>query len=158
MGDHRAFGAGVDLAFTHPAGRGISYAFLIRNVIPTFIRWDTGTTEVFLPAFRLGAEKETGSLRVTTQLDVNILNINFSDYESDYRFGIEYSPTDHLILRTGSSTQYGLTIGLGVQFNGYAIDYVYIPKVGNNFHFPVQSVSLKLDLDVLNTLLNSVNP
>ncbi len=158
IGSNRAWGGGIDLGFSRLNPDGVSLAVTVRNALPTIIKWNTGTTEIFLPGIHMGAEKQINSLRMAVELGMDVLDREFSRYSSEYRLGMEFSFMKRVAIRAGTSSQYALSLGTGFKFLGFTIDYVYIPWIGKEFYFPVQSVSIGLDFDRLGTLLDSVNP
>lgn len=70
------------------------------------------------------------------------------------RAGVELALTDNLSLRGGTSTHYPITMGLGLDFPAFKLDYAYIGSIISTAFEPTHQVTLSLYMDSLRRLLD----
>jgi hypothetical protein len=167
LADELGLGMGFDLGVWRELGQKLSLGLMIQDVTTTQVHWSTGrwaTTapritsgfrwDLTIPLIRRAVALE-GEL--TTRLDGRRLERSFELGQLSFlhRLGMELSLNDNLRIRAGNTTIYPFSLGVGLGFSTFAVDYAYISDTSAQVFEPTHQVSLTLYLEALRTFLGS---
>jgi len=152
LGDHSAYGFGVDIGLMTKFLENISLGVMITDITGTYIFWDTGHHDLLKPQIRTGlAYNITLDQLHSRLLFVGAGHLDFQQNEmsthqnllsnSTLHGGVEYWFYQHFALRLGMDN-HNLTAGAGFLLGNWSIDYAYAGfelgnthRVSAGFHF-----------------------
>ncbi|MFC1484059.1 hypothetical protein ACFL6Q_03290 [Candidatus Neomarinimicrobiota bacterium] len=160
-------GLGFDLGMWRNLGQKMSLGFLLQDITTTQIYWSTGRWATTAPRISSGMSLDITlpviekSLivegEVTSRLDGRRLEESFHLWNASFicHTGAELILNNNLRLRAGSSTLYPFTLGVGLRFTTFKLDYAYIGDTRSQVFEPTHQVSLILFLEAIQAFLNS---
>lgn len=135
LGNDNGYGLGVDLGIQYDPVANLTTALMVANATSSFISYDNGTKESILPALRVGGaylqRLDRFAVRLTAEGEFLFEGRKSSaqfwveDISLDTRFGAELSYYDLVAFRVGSDIG-RLTLGVGVQFDRFALDGAFL--------------------------------
>ncbi|MFO7675441.1 MAG: hypothetical protein R6X12_03890 [bacterium] len=123
LGVGNCFGMGIDIGLLVRPGAGVDVGLRARNASAAPLFWSTGTRELVLPRFALGAGRTFGlgsdALTLAIEAEGGIEEPGLA-----YNLGAEYAFRNVLFGRAGLH-EGNLTFGLGLRYRRLHIDYAY---------------------------------
>lgn len=150
-----AAGIGLDLGIIKKYPDDLFIGVTVRNILPTFTKWSTGTIEVNLPEFTIGLEKKYDRVTILMDSYTQLTDTNFSDSINGYHLGVEYQILEFIKVRGGKSDIHPFTVGFGVELHDYQINYSYLET--ENYH-AIQSISVQTGIDHIFESLKKISP
>jgi hypothetical protein len=165
LAEELGLGLGFDLGLWRELGWGLSAGALLQDITTTQVRWSTGHWETIAPRLTAGLRWD-GRLPVvgrpvaleaelTTRLDGERLERSFGlgPLSLLTRLGVELALNDNLSLRAGGSRLYPFSLGLGLDFSPFGVDYAYLGDTAAQVFEPTHQITLVLYLEHLRTFL-----
>jgi len=170
-------GLGFDLGVWRAFGRTLSLGVMLQDVTTTQVHWSTGRWETTAPRVTTGlrwdftlplirrAVAVEGEL--TSRLDgqrlerfvdlgpVNLGQVVLGPVSVMASLGLELALNDNLRLRAGSATLYPFTLGAGLSFKTFSLDYAYVGDTRAGVFEPTHQLSINLFLETLGTFLET---
>ncbi|MFH1429818.1 MAG: PorV/PorQ family protein [Candidatus Margulisiibacteriota bacterium] len=121
-----ANGFGFDMGIQYKVDN-FKAGFCWRNILGTAINWSTGHHDQIYPFFAIGiaADLNINDRKITTVLDMALDNDN-SNAPYHWHYGAEYWLVKDLLALRAGIYQENLTLGLGLAYAGFKLDYAYI--------------------------------
>ena len=132
-----ALGVGIDIGIVKKIYE-TNIGIVARNLPASGLIWENGTVEGTTPTVSVGIHqplkltKIPGSLHSMFNLDISTSNrhldsqLGFGSFSVDGSFGIEGIYKDKLFIRLGRNSVNNSTGGLGVEWEGFGIDYAFL--------------------------------
>lgn len=167
LADELGLGLGFDLGMWRNLGKRMSLGIMLQDITTTQIYWSTGRWATTAPRITSGMSLDitlpviNKSLmmngEVTSRLDGRRLEESFHLWNASFicRAGGELILNDNLRLRVGSSTLYPFTLGVGLCFTTFNLDYAYVGDTRSHVFEPTHQISLILFLEAIQAFLNS---
>ena len=167
LADEMGLGIGFDVGLYRDLGRGLSAGLMLQDITTTQIHWSTGRWETTAPRITTGMEWQfhlpvLGQLVVvavegTTRLDGKRLerDAQLGPISILTRAGVELALNENLHLRAGRSAQYPVSVGAGLEFPAFGVDYAYVADARDPVFDPTHQLSLTLYLETLQRLLGT---
>ncbi|MCH7575429.1 MAG: hypothetical protein IIA59_09925 [Candidatus Marinimicrobia bacterium] len=167
LADELGLGVGFDLGVYRAFSRGIRVGAMLQDVTTTQIHWSTGRWATVMPRITAGFTWTFGlplfgnavslAAEATSRLDGERLerDLQLGPVSLLTRMGVELALNESLHLRGGRSTLYPLSIGAGLDFPAFTVDYAYVGDTAENVFEPTHQLALTLNLKALRTLLGS---
>jgi len=111
---------GVDIGGMYRRSRLFSAGFAYANANEPSVRLDS-EKDMFRPVARFGVASEVFADKLTLAADV----IKTAGEEKLFAFGVEFTPVPIMNLRTGYNANRSYTLGLGLNFKPFHIDYAF---------------------------------
>jgi len=111
---------GVDIGGMYRRSRLFSAGFAYANANEPSVRLDS-EKDLFRPVARFGVASEVFADKLTLAADV----IKTAGEEKLFAFGVEFTPVPIMNLRTGYNANRSYTLGLGLNFKPFHIDYAF---------------------------------
>ncbi len=160
-------GLGFDLGVWRAFGRTLSLGVMLQDVTTTQVHWSTGRWETTAPRVTTGlrwdftlplirrAVAVEGEL--TSRLDGQRLErfVDLGPVSVMASLGLELALNDNLRLRAGSATLYPFTLGAGLSFKTFSLDYAYVGDTRAGVFEPTHQLSINLFLETLGTFLET---
>ena len=161
LADELGLGLGFDLGVWRSFGRGLSLGAMLQDITTTQVYWSTGRWATTAPRLTTGLRWEAtlplvkwpvaveGEL--TSRLDGRRLERSFELGTVSFltRLGVELALSDNLRLRAGSTTLYPFTLGAGLSFPAFNVDYAYVGDTRARVFEPTHQLSITLFLETL---------
>ncbi|MCK4577672.1 MAG: hypothetical protein KAU50_02705, partial [Candidatus Marinimicrobia bacterium] len=163
--DELGLGVGFDLGLWHNLGHGLSIGALLQDITTTQIFWSTGTRETVIPRVTVGGgwtfdlpilhRQVIIESELTTRLDGERLErtVQAGPVSLIGRTGLEVSLNENLVLRAGKSAILPLSLGLGLDFPVFSVDYGYIENTSSLVFEPSHQITVNLFLGELRDFL-----
>ncbi len=160
-------GLGFDLGLWRSFKEPLSFGIMLQDVTTTQVYWSTGQWETTSPRITAGLRLNsklplvhwgiTAEGELTTRLDGQRLEYSFElgHFSILSRAGIELALNDNLRLRIGSATLYPFTLGVGLNFDAFSLDYAYVGNTRAQIFEPTHQISLNLNLEILQSFLET---
>ena len=170
-------GMGFDLGLWRAYGRTLSLGVMLQDVTTTQVHWSTGRWETTAPrlttglrwAFTLPLIRRAVAIEgeLTSRLDGQRLErfvdlgpvalgpVVLGPVSVLASLGFELALTDNLRLRAGSATLYPFTLGAGLRFKPFSLDYAYVGDTQAGVFEPTHQLSINLFLETLRTFLET---
>ncbi|MEE9466352.1 MAG: hypothetical protein V3W14_12365 [Candidatus Neomarinimicrobiota bacterium] len=167
LADELGLGMGFDLGLWRKLGTGLSAGALFQDITTTQVHWSTGRWETTAPrvtaglrwAFTLPVVNRAMVLEgeLTSRLDGERLERSFQIGSFSFlsRLGAEVELNDNLSLRAGGSTIYPFSLGLGLDFSAFRVDYAYLSDTVSRVFEPTHQITLVLYLEKLRSFLGA---
>jgi hypothetical protein len=167
LAEELGLGLGFDLGMWRDFGTRMSLGIMLQDITTTQIYWSTGRWATTAPRITSGMSLDITvpviqkSLRVegdvTSRLDGRRLEESFHLWNASFicHTGVELILNSNLRLRAGHSALYPFTLGVGLWFTTFALDYAYIGDTRSQVFEPTHQVSLVLFLEAIQAFLNS---
>ncbi|UCH62418.1 MAG: hypothetical protein JSU77_11535 [Fidelibacterota bacterium] len=160
-------GMGFDLGLWRAFGQSLSLGVMLQDITTTQIHWSTGRWETTAPrlttgfrwAFSLPLIRRAVAIEgeLTSRLDGRRLErfVDLGPVSVMASLGFELALTENLRLRAGSATLYPFTLGAGLRFRPFSLDYAYIGDTQAGIFEPTHQLSINLFLETLRTFLET---
>jgi len=160
-------GLGFDLGVWRAFGRTLSLGVMLQDVTTTQVHWSTGRWETTAPRvttglrwdFTLPLIRRTVAVEgeLTSRLDGQRLErfVDLGPVSVLASLGLELALNDNLRLRAGSATLYPFTLGAGLSFKTFSLDYAYVGDTLAGVFEPTHQLSINLFLETLGTFLET---
>ncbi len=170
-------GLGFDLGVWRAFGRSLSLGVMLQDVTTTQVHWSTGRWETTAPRVTTGLRWDftlplirravTIEGELTSRLDgqrlerfvdlgpVNLGQVVLGPVSVMASLGLELALNDNLRLRAGSATLYPFTLGAGLSFKAFSLDYAYVGDTQAGVFEPTHQLSINLFLETLGTFLET---
>lgn len=160
-------GLGFDLGLWRSFKEPLAFGIMLQDVTTTQVYWSTGRWETTSPRLTAGLRLNsmlpivnwvvTAEGELTTRLDGQRLEYCFELGQISIlsRAGIELALNDNLRLRIGSATLYPFTLGAGLSFDAFCLDYAYVGNTRSQIFEPTHQISLNLYLEILQSFLET---
>lgn len=160
-------GLGFDLGMWRNWGERLSLGVMFQDITTTQIYWSTGRWATTAPRVTSGMNlnitipviEKTLFIEgeITSRLDGRRMEESFHIGEASFicRTGGELILNNNLRLRMGSSTLYPFTLGAGLNFAAFNLDYAYIDNTRSQLFEPTHQVSLSLFLKAIQAFLKT---
>lgn len=167
LADELGLGLGFDLGIWRNFGERLSLGIMLQDITTTQIYWSTGRWATTAPRVTSGVNLDINvpviektlfiEGEITSRLDGRRLEESFHVGEVSFicRTGGELILNNNLRLRMGSSNLYPFTLGAGLSFATFNLDYAYIDNTRSQLFEPTHQVSLSLFLEAIKTFLSS---
>ena len=167
VADALGLGIGFDIGLHRKLGHGLGLGLLLQDATTTQVHWSSGRWETTMPRITLGLQWDfnlplfvqavTLALEGTTRLDGERLerDLQLGPLSILGRAGIELRVNESLRLRAGRGALFPFTLGVGLNFPAFAVDYAYVATAREPVFDPTQQLSLTLYLQSLRTLLGT---
>ncbi len=131
IGDHTAFGYGLDLGGLYPLFGGLNIGINLRDIVITNVFWDTGSKDRVLPSLNVGAAFSQAFPFFRGGLTLSLASTFGSDFSSEgggspVNLGAEYTYSDLVSVRFGSDSD-DFTAGAGIRvYRSVNVDYAFL--------------------------------
>ena len=158
LDDHFALGVGIDLGMMKKV-KGVHVGIVARNFPSSGLIWDNGTVEGTTPTLSVGLHHPLELIKIPVKLhsmfnlDISTSNrhldsqMGFGSFSIDASFGIEGIFKDKLFVRLGRNSVNNSTGGLGVQWDGFGVDYAFLTTNATDGLGNHHLISLNFSLD-----------
>ena len=165
LADELGLGLGFDLGAWRSFGPALTLGLMLQDVTTTQVYWSTGRWATTAPRgtaglrwqFTLPLVKWPVSLEgeFTSRLDGPRLEQAFALGRASVllRAGAEVAVNDNLRLRAGSATLYPVTLGAGLTFAAFSLDYAYVGDTRAGVFEPTHQLAVTLYLESLRAFL-----
>jgi len=169
LAEELGLGMGFDLGLWRQLGSMLSLGIMVQDITTTQVRWSTGRWETTAPRLTTGLRVDFRAPvihrpvaiegELTSRLDGRRLERTYQWGQLAVlsRLGMELGLTENLRLRAGSSTLYPFTIGTGMRFPAFSLDYAFVSDTGSRVFEPTHQVSLTIYLEYLKEFLGLDN-
>lgn len=158
LGDHFALGVGIDLGIMKHV-KGTNVGIVTRNLPTSGLIWDNGTIEGTTPSVSVGVHRPLEltkfpvKLHSMFSLDVSTTTrhldsqLGFGSFSVDGSFGMEGIIKDKFSIRIGQNAVGNSTGGIGVQWDGFGVDYAFLssPSADHLGNHHLVSLNVKMD-------------
>ena len=167
VADALGLGIGLDIGLHRNLGYGLGLGLLLQDATTTQVYWSSGRWETTMPRVTLGLQWDfelpltgqavTLALEGTTRLDGERLarDLQLGPVSILGRAGVELQVNESLRLRAGRGELFPFTLGVGLEFPAFAVDYAYVSTAREPVFEPSHQLSLTLYLQTLRTLLGT---
>ena len=167
LADGLGLGLGFDLGVWRALSPALSLGLLLQDVTTTQIYWSTGRWATTAPRVTAGLRWQFSlpivglplavEGEVTSRLDGLRLEQAFAlgPVSALMRVGGELALNDNLLLRAGSATLYPVTLGAGLIFPAFSLDYAYIGDTSAGVFEPTHQLTVTLFLETLRAFLEA---
>ena len=167
LAEELGLGVGFDLGIWREFGENMSLGLMVQDITTTQVYWSTGRWATTAPRITSGFRwdlvlpfvKRPVALEgeLTTRMDGRRLeeSIRVGQLSFLHRVGLELSLNESLRIRAGNTTLYPFSLGVGLGFSAFAVDYAYISDTSAQVFEPTHQISLTLYLEALGTFLGS---
>jgi len=131
IGDHTAFGYGLDMGGLYSPFGGVSLGLNLRDLLVTNIFWDTGLRDKVLPSLVLGGAVSRPLPLLGGEVTLSLAATLGSDFpagrgDNPVNLGAEYTYGDLVSVRFGSESG-SFTAGVGIRVYRFAnVDYAFL--------------------------------
>lgn len=165
--DELGLGMGFDLGVWRAFRRGFSLGLMLQDITTTQVYWSTGQWATTAPRLTSGLRWDftlpvvrrpvVVEGEVTTRLDGRRLERSFDLGQVSFLSGagVELALNDNLRLRAGGATLYPFTLGAGLRFPAFSVDYAYVADTRAGVFEPTHQLSMTLFLEALRTFLEA---
>ncbi|UCD37692.1 MAG: hypothetical protein JSW54_12865 [Fidelibacterota bacterium] len=167
LGDDLGLGLGFDLGVWRTLGSALAYGLMLQDITTTQVFWSTGHRETIVPRLTTGLRWDftlplvrrvvavEGEL--TSRLDGRRMERAFDIGRMSFlsKLGLELALNENLSIRGGSSTIYPLSLGAGLRFPAFSVDYAYIGDTGAQVFDPTHQLSVTLFIEALRAFLEA---
>ncbi|UCH10655.1 MAG: hypothetical protein JSU61_01820 [Fidelibacterota bacterium] len=167
LADELGLGMGFDLGVWRELGHALSLGLMIQDITTTQVYWSTGRWATTAPRITSGIRGDfilplvrrrvaiEGEL--TTRLDGRRLEQSFGLGQLSFlhRLGLELALNENLRIRAGTTTVYPFSLGVGLGFSSFAVDYAYINDTSAQVFEPTHQITLTLYLEALRAFLGN---
>lgn len=167
LADELGLGLGFDLGIRRDLSPALSLGLMLQDITTTQVYWSTGRWATTAPRATAGLGWQLtlpivqwhlaleGEL--TTRFDGLRLEQAFALGPASVlmRTGGELAINDNLRLRAGSATLFPLTLGAGLTFSAFSLDYAYVGNTRAGVFQPTHQLSVTLFLETLRELLEA---
>ena len=165
LAEELGLGLGFDLGLWRELGWGLSAGALLQDITTTQIRWSTGHWETIAPRLTAGLRFDFQlpvvgrpvalEAELTSRLDGERLERSFQLGQFSFlaRLGVELALNDNLFLRAGGSRLYPFSLGIGLDFAPFRVDYAYLGDTAAQVFEPTHQITLALYLEQLRAFL-----
>jgi hypothetical protein len=155
---HFALGVGIDLGIMKMVNE-TNIGIVVRNLPASGLIWDNGTIEGTTPTVSVGIHQPLELTKIPVKLhsmfnlDMSTSNrhldskLFFGSFSVDGSFGIEGIYKDKLFIRFGRNAVNNSTGGLGMQWDGFGIDYAFLSSSSSDGLGNHHLISLNFSLD-----------
>lgn len=167
LAEELGLGLGFDLGMWRNYGDRLSFGIMFQDITTTQIYWSTGRWATTAPRITAGMNinitvpviEKTLLVEgeITSRLDGRRIEESFHLGEVSFscHSGGELILNNNLRLRIGGSNLYPFTLGVGLSFTTFKLDYAYIGNTRAQLFEPTHQVSVILFLKAIQTFLNS---
>jgi len=167
LADELGLGMGFDLGVWHTIGSSLSLGVMLQDITTTQVYWSTGRWAATAPRLTTGVRWDillpliqrqlTVESEMTTRLDGRRLERSFDIGKISFltRAGLELALNKNLRLRAGSATLYPFTLGAGITFPAFSVDYAYVADTRAQVFEPTHQLAITLFLETLRTFLEA---
>ena len=160
-------GLGFDLGAWRRLHPALSLGIMLQDITTTQVHWSTGRWETTAPRITTGLRLDLTvpvinwplalEGEITSRLDGERLERSFQLGRAGVlsRVGVALSLNDNMALRAGSATLYPFTLGMGLNFPAFSVDYAFVSDTGARVFEPTHQLSLTLYLETLREFLGA---
>ncbi|MBT3180013.1 MAG: hypothetical protein HOB40_09875 [Candidatus Marinimicrobia bacterium] len=164
LDSHFALGVGIDIGIMKKINL-TNIGIVARNLPASGLIWDNGTVEGTTPTVSVGIHHPLVLTQVPVKLhslfnlDISTSNrhlnsqIGFAAFSMDASFGLEGIYKDKLFIRLGKNSINNSTGGLGMQWDGFGIDYAFLSSNSTDGLGNHHLISLGFSLDWIKSKL-----
>ncbi|MFB0516067.1 MAG: hypothetical protein ACETWG_05620 [Candidatus Neomarinimicrobiota bacterium] len=167
LADELGLGLGFDLGVWRAFGRALSMGLMLQDLTTTQVYWSTGRWATTAPRVTTGLKGDftlplirrpvviEGEL--SSRLDGRRLERAFELGQVSFlaQAGVELVINNNLRLRGGSATLYPFTLGVGLSFPIFHVDYAYVENTRAGVFEPTHQLSITLFLETLRAFLGA---
>ena len=165
LADALGLGMGFDLGAWRSIGPAVTLGLMLQDVTTTQVYWNTGRWATTAPRVTAGLRWQFSlplvqwpvSLagELTSRLDGLRLEQAFALGQASVllRAGAEVRVNENLRLRAGNATLYPLTLGAGLTFAAFSLDYAYVGDTRAGGFEPTHQLAVTLYLESLRAFL-----
>jgi len=158
LDSHFALGVGIDLGIMKKINE-TNIGIVARNLPASGLIWDNGTVEGTTPTVSVGIHQPLELTKIPVKLhsmfnlDISTSNrhldsqLGLGPFSVDGSFGIEGIYKDKLFIRLGRNSVNNSTGGLGIQWDGFGIDYAFLSSSSSDGLGNHHLISLNFSMD-----------
>ncbi|MBC8479472.1 MAG: hypothetical protein H8D46_03320 [FCB group bacterium] len=164
LGDYSAWGLGFDLGYFLQIRGNLSAGVFLQDITTTFIKWNTGTTELIPPRVVVGGSYTRDHLLLSCDLSGRLgeenpdQGITIGGQTLHYNLGTAWKIVEDFQILAGTSSLHGYTFGFSLTRDFFSFNYAFLSP-------PIQSVlknshqfGIALDLNKLRQIQKWIEP